>query len=226
MADESPRSPGGRRAPSGPGGHEAVDLGDDDGPVTYQACDFADLDRVGDRDAVPVYNVDPRNGTPKRGSRTEAGRALAAALAAPVADGGGPAAREDDDVRGLRRAGVTYDEAAGPPPPPPPRVRRPTRATPRRTDSDHQDDWATASSGSRRGRASGRTAAGPGRGRPPAGRSSVVTEGRHGTIPSHACRQSPFVGCDRTYNKRPHRLPQTSHRTSAAPRPSRWPGRP
>ena len=72
MADESPRSPGGQdepRSPLSPGGHEAVDLGDDDGPVTYQACDFADLDRVGDRDAVPVYNVDPRNGTPKRGSK-------------------------------------------------------------------------------------------------------------------------------------------------------------
>ena len=65
MADE--RRPNDEpRSPLSPGGHEAVDLGEDDGPVTYQACDFADLDRVGDRDAVPVYNVDPRNGTPKR----------------------------------------------------------------------------------------------------------------------------------------------------------------
>ena len=66
MADEARSTADEPRSPLSPGGHEAVDLGEDDGPVTYQACDFADLDRIGDRDAVPVYNVDPRTGTPKR----------------------------------------------------------------------------------------------------------------------------------------------------------------
>ena len=66
MADDARSRTDEPRSPLSPGGHEAVDLGEDDGPVTYQACDFADLDRIGDRDAVPVYHVDPRNGTPKR----------------------------------------------------------------------------------------------------------------------------------------------------------------
>ena len=122
MADESPRSPGGQdepRSPLSPGGHEAVDLGDDDGPVTYQACDFADLDRVGDRDAVPVYNVDPRNGTPKRGSKD-------VKLDVPWPPPSPPLSPTEEAQQlvkmmmcaGFDERGVTYDEAVGPPPPP------------------------------------------------------------------------------------------------------------
>ena len=121
MADESPRSPGGQdepRRPLSPGGHEAVDLGDDDGPVTYQACDFADLDRVGDRDAVPVYNVDPRNGTPKRGSKD-------VKLDVPWPPPSPPLSPTEEAQQlvkmmmcaGFDERGVTYDEAVGPPPP-------------------------------------------------------------------------------------------------------------
>ena len=146
MADESPRSPGGQdepRSPLSPGGHEAVDLGDDDGPVTYQACDFADLDRVGDRDAVPVYNVDPRNGTPKRGSKD-------VKLDVPWPPPSPPLSPTEEAQQlvkmmmcaGFDERGVTYDEAVGPPPPPySPRSPPPDEGhAAQDQDSDHQDD--------------------------------------------------------------------------------------
>lgn len=105
------------RSPLSPGGHEAVDLGEDDGPVTYQACDFADLDRIGDRDAVPVYNVDPRNGTPKRKD---------VKLDVPWPPPSPPLSPTEEAQQlvkmmmcaGFDERGVTYDEAVGPPPPP------------------------------------------------------------------------------------------------------------
>ncbi len=119
MADEARSTADEPRSPLSPGGHEAVDLGDDDGPVTYQACDFADLDRVGDRDAVPVYNVDPRNGTPKRGSKD-------VKLDVPWPPPSPPLSPTEEAQQlvkmmmcaGFDERGVTYDEAVGPPPPP------------------------------------------------------------------------------------------------------------
>ena len=119
MADDARSRTDEPRSPLSPGGHEAVDLGEDDGPVTYQACDFADLDRVGDRDAVPVYNVDPRNGTPKRGSKD-------VKLDVPWPPPSPPLSPTEEAQQlvkmmmcaGFDERGVTYDEAVGPPPPP------------------------------------------------------------------------------------------------------------
>jgi hypothetical protein len=122
------------RSPLSPGSHEAVDLGDDDGPILYESCDIADLDRVGNRDPVPIYDLDHMHG--RRPANIEVERVPWPPPRPPLS----PPERAHELVKqmlcvGVAEPGVTYEEAVGPPPPP----YSPRAAAPRSHEAQDQD---------------------------------------------------------------------------------------